>query len=216
MDLPDKPHRKRKGEGHLRRQEILDAARELFLADGYGQTTIRRIATRAGVTSAALYLYFQSKDAILVEICDRAFSKLIERFDRILEQEDDPLTTLRRLMQAYLRFGLEHPDEYRLTFMGKTQGVLPYGHRGERVDPSAPGAKGPMSFGLLQRQVELVIETGAFRPMDSGTAAELIWASGHGLVSLLIAFPEFAWSDREELIRAMVDLPLQGLLARPG
>ena len=45
------------------------------------------------------------------------------------------MVMLRRFMDAYVRFGLEHPDEYRLTFMGNTREGMPYGHRGEAVDP---------------------------------------------------------------------------------
>lgn len=216
MDPLDKRYRKRKGEGHVRRQEILESARHLFLSEGYGQTTIRRIAARAGVTSTALYLYFPNKDAILLEICDQTFAKLIERIDAIRGQGGGAMVMLRRFMEAYVRFGLEHPDEYRLTFMGNTREGMPYGHRGEAVDPDAPGAQGPRSFAMLQEHVEAVIAEGLFRPMDAGTAAELIWSAGHGFVSLLITFPQFAWSDREELIRGIVDLPLAGLLARPS
>lgn len=216
MDPPEKRHRKRKGQGHVRREEILDAARHLFVTDGYAQTTIRRVAARAGVTSTALYLYFPNKDAILLEICDKAFAKLIERIEAIRSDGGGAMVMLRTFMEAYVRFGLEHPDEYRLTFMGSAQRVMPYGHRGEAVDPEAPGAQGPRTFAMLREHVEAVIAEGLFRPIEAGTAAELIWAAGHGLVSLLITFPQFAWSDREELIRGMVDLPLAGLLARPS
>lgn len=214
MQPSSKPYRKRKGEGPRRREEILSAAGELFLTEGYENTTIRRIAARVGVTSAALYLYFPDKDSILLEICDQAFARLIERFDRIRREDSDPLTVLRQMMEAYVRFGLEHPDQYRLTFTAKSE-VLPYAHRAEAVDPEAPGAKGPRSFALLQSQVAILIETGVLKTGNPATTAELIWAAGHGLVSLLTTFPDFPWSDREVLIAGIVDLPLRGLLARP-
>ncbi|MBK8174624.1 MAG: TetR/AcrR family transcriptional regulator [Rhodospirillales bacterium] len=216
-----KPYRKRKGEGHVRREEILAAAGEVFLAEGYENTTIRRIAARVGVTSAALYLYFSDKDAILLEICDHAFARLLDRFEQIRNDGDDPLTVLRRMMEAYVRFGLDHPDEYRLTFMAKSDmaraGALPFAHRTDELDLQAPGGKGPQSFALLQSQVAMLIDSRSLQPGDPGTIAELIWAAGHGLVSLLITFPDFPWSDREVLIRGSVDLPLQGLIAsRPA
>ena len=50
--------RKRKGEGSQRRAEILDAAKQLFVEEGYAATTIRRIAAKLGVSSTALYVYF--------------------------------------------------------------------------------------------------------------------------------------------------------------
>jgi AcrR family transcriptional regulator len=184
----------------------------VFLTEGYENTTIRRIAARAGVTSAALYLYFADKDAILVEICDEAFAKLLQRFDAIGREEGASLAALRRVMEAYLRFGIEHPGEYRLTFFAKAE-VTRYSHRAGEVDPQAPGSKGPQTFAMLQRLIAALIDQGVLRPGDPALAAELVWAAGHGLVSLLINFPQFDWSDREVLIEAMVDLPLRGLLA---
>ena len=70
--------RKRRGEGHTRRDEILVAAKELFLRDGYQATTIRRIADVVGVSAPALYLYFKDKDAIMLALCDQTFCSLIE------------------------------------------------------------------------------------------------------------------------------------------
>ena len=70
--------RKRRGEGHTRRDEILIAAKDLFLREGYQATTIRRIAEVVGVSAPALYLYFKDKDAILIALCDQTFSSLIE------------------------------------------------------------------------------------------------------------------------------------------
>lgn len=46
--------RKKRGEGHTRREEILQAAKELFLEQGYEATTIRRIADRVGVSAPPL------------------------------------------------------------------------------------------------------------------------------------------------------------------
>ena len=54
--------RKKRGEGHTRREEILQAAKELFLEQGYESTTILRIVDRVVVFSPALYLYFPDKE----------------------------------------------------------------------------------------------------------------------------------------------------------
>ena len=65
--------RKRRGEGHTRREEILQAAKELFLEQGYDATTIRRIADRVGISAPALYLYFKDKEAMMLALCDQTF-----------------------------------------------------------------------------------------------------------------------------------------------
>jgi len=54
-----------------RREDILKAAREVFKQDGYGKAHVAEIAQRAGVAKGTVYLYFQSKQAILDALCDR-------------------------------------------------------------------------------------------------------------------------------------------------
>src|SRR6476646_974367 len=100
--------RKRRGEGHTRREEILSAAGELFLRDGYEATTIRRIAAVVGVSAQALYLYFKDKDAIMLALCDQTFRSLNEVMDGMEKQDLAPVDKLRRCGKAYIRFALDH------------------------------------------------------------------------------------------------------------
>src|SRR5580704_2882786 len=104
--------RKRRGEGHTRRDEILAAAKELFLEEGFAATTIRKIADRVGVSAPALYLYFADKDAIMLALCDPTFAFLIEEMARIESKALKPLDQLRQCGRAYIHFGLKHPREY--------------------------------------------------------------------------------------------------------
>src|SRR5260370_7322412 len=96
--------RKRRGEGHTRRDEILIAAKELFLREGYEATTIRRIADVVGVSAPALYLYFRDKDAIMLALCDQTFGSLIEVMEGMEQEPPTPLDRLRRYATAYIRF----------------------------------------------------------------------------------------------------------------
>src|SRR3954468_8928347 len=109
--------RKRRGEGHTRREEILAAAQELFLRDGYQATTIRRIADVVGVSAPALYLYFKDKDAIMLALCDQTFLRLKEVMEGRERQDLARLERLRRCGPAYTRFAPEHPRQYWLPFM---------------------------------------------------------------------------------------------------
>lgn len=208
-----RPYRKRKGEGHVRREEILAAARAVFLEDGYEYTTIRKIAARAHVSPTALYLYFPDKERILLEICDATFARLIDEMGRIEREEPDPLRRLRHMMECYLRFGLNHPDEYRLTFMAKSLGIVGLNHKMACGDPDQPGSKGPQGFAKLLGMVRECMEAGHLKGDDPELVAELIWAAGHGLVTLLITFPHFPWSDREAMIAGMLDMQFSGMLA---
>ena len=208
--------RKRRGEGHTRRDEILQAAKELFLQEGYEATTIRKIADRVGVSAPALYLYFADKEAIMLALCDQTFGFLIEKIGAIEKQRLNPREQLRQCGEAYIRFGLEHPQEYWLTFLSgntpkqiKAQG----GHRATNIEPGQPGATGAIAFQHVVSLLRDVEAAGIKLNYSPETSAELLWMGLHGLVAALINNPDFAWSSREELIQAMLDIVTKGVLA---
>lgn len=68
------------------RQKILKAARKLIAEKGAANTTLRNIATEAGVSNGALYYYFHSKDLILYEIMDEDTSAAAELAKRVNEK----------------------------------------------------------------------------------------------------------------------------------
>jgi AcrR family transcriptional regulator len=206
--------RKRRGEGHTRREEILHAAKELFLEQGYDQTTIRRIADRVGISAPALYLYFKDKEALMLALSDQTFGHLIEAISEIERTVDDPLERVRRFGEAYARFGLTHPDEYRLIFMGAhiPESIRTVGHRAPIDDPTKPGVGGAVVFRRLVAFLAHVETSGVKLNYPPNTCAELCWMAMHGLVAALIAKPEFPWSDRNLLITAMLDIHIKGIV----
>ncbi len=208
--------RKRRGEGHTRRDEILQAAKQLFLREGYEATTIRKIADRVGVSAPALYLYFADKEAIMLALCDQTFGFLIEKIGQIEKEQLNPRDQLRHCGEAYVRFGLEHPQEYWLTFLSgntpkqiKAQG----GHRAANIDPEQPGTAGAIAFQHVVKLLRDVEAAGLKLNYAPETAAELLWMGLHGLVAALINNPDFPWSNREELIQGMLDVVTKGVLA---
>jgi AcrR family transcriptional regulator len=212
------PARKPRGEGHTRREEILAAAKALFLEEGVKATTIRRIAERVGVSAPALYLYFKDKDEILLALCDRIFAILLQRLEEIERLPLPACERLRRMGEAYIRFGLEHPDEYRIIFLeSPTPEAVRYtGHRTDTSDLERPGAKGAMAFTKITQAYEAIAKEGIVLPYPSALCAELSWMACHGLVAALIAEPDFPWSDREMLIRGMVEASVRGVLPALG
>jgi AcrR family transcriptional regulator len=191
--------RKRRGEGHTRRDEILRAAKHLFIAEGYEATTIRRIADQVGVSAPALYLYFKDKEAILLALCDRTFGFLIESMDEIARQGLPPVERLRRCGEAYIRFGLEHPDEYWLTFLSSNMA-------------KPPGSSGAVAFARLMDVFSEIEKAGMALHHPAETSAELVWMSLHGFVSAMIRNPGFPWSRHEALIAGMIDMTVRGVV----
>jgi AcrR family transcriptional regulator len=203
--------RKAKGEGHTRREEILEVAKALILTEGLERATVRNIAARLGISATALYLYFPDRDAIMLELCDRAFSHLVVAFSDIAAAGGPALGRLERMMEAYIRFGLNHPNEYRLIFMVKQ--AVPVQVELDAPDAHVPpGALGVAAFVSLREAVMELVAERTFIGEDPTKLAQLIWMTGHGVVSLLITLPDFPWCDREDLIRAGMRMPLRGFV----
>src|SRR3990170_1809987 len=83
------PRRTRRGP--LTRQQILDASLRLFSERGFARTTVRDIARQAGITDAAIYYHFESKQELLEALVeDRGFLNSLQNLERIAA--DLPLT----------------------------------------------------------------------------------------------------------------------------
>jgi AcrR family transcriptional regulator len=206
--------RKRRGQGHTRREEILQAAKDLFLEQGYDSTTIRRIADRVGISAPALYLYFKDKEALMLALCDQTFGHLSEAIDEIEKTVADPMERVRRFGESYVGFGLSHPDEYRLVFLNPNmpEAIRRTGHRMPTDDPTAPGVGGALVFKRLVTIISQLEASGTKLNYPPDTCGELCWMGLHGLVSAFIMKPDFPWSNRELLINGMLDVHLKGIV----
>ena len=117
------PHRSRarRGQGELLHDEILDAAEALLVTTGdEDSVSIRAIAQAVGVTPPSIYLHFPDKETLLFAVCARQFDRFDEVMAAAAVPATDPVDELRRRGEAYVRFGLEHPEAYRIMFMGQS------------------------------------------------------------------------------------------------
>ena len=92
--------RKTKEDAKLTRLQIIDAAREVFLARGVSRTSMEHIATQAGVTRGAVYWHFSNKTELFQAMREQVFLPLIDRMDDTLlvEGTQDPLTCIENFL----------------------------------------------------------------------------------------------------------------------
>jgi len=200
-----KSQRKAKGHGHLRRAEILAAAERIFVECGYEGATIRRIADEVGVSSTALYMHFRDKSEILVEICAETFARMIHANAELAAREMDPIQRVRAMLEAYVQFGFEHPNAYRLVFC-----PIPADVPEDKL--STLTELGSQCFELFIGAVARIRDAGRLRTPDVDAAAQVLWAAPHGLVSLMISQTTFEWAERDALVRLMLDAVFSGLV----
>ena len=196
--------RAKRGEGDKLRAEILDAAERLLLQRGsQDEVSIRAIADACKCTPPAIYLHFTDKDELFLEACGRRFREFDDWVERASRHSDDPLESLRLRGEAYVRFGLENPEVYRFLMMSRRDGNI-----------DEPGMEaGRDAFMHLVEAVERCIRSGALGDSDPLETSLVLWSAIHGLTSLLISFPNFAWGDIDRLIERVLDVQVEGLLS---
>jgi len=195
----------------LLRQEILDAASELFVKDGYENVSMRRIAEKIEYSPTTIYLYFSDKTELLEQVCQETFARLTQILARIQEQHADPLERLRRGLLAYIKFGLENPHHYRATFMMPVPEGVDHHHKDSETD------MGMQAFDFLRHTVSDFIAAKKLRDLDLELVSQTLWAGIHGLTSLLIIkCGHFPFVAAEKLIHSMTDTLISGALLKKG
>lgn len=197
--------RRERERGEVRRK-ILDAARDLFASEGYDRITMRRIAEAIEYSPTTIYNHFEDKDDLILALCHEDFGRLLAVFDT-QEPVDDPVERLRRLGHAYASFARQSPNHYRFMFMTK-RACHP-------LDESAPGWQ---TFARLRSVVAEAVESGRFVKGDVDTLAQVLWASVHGAVALLITYEPEQFPcvpPAPDLVEQTIDNAIRGVLASP-
>ena len=198
--------------GDLRRA-LVESALPLLREGGVEALTLRAVARAARVSQTAPYRHFADRAALVAAVAEDGFRRLRERL--IAAARAPARTTgcaqqtarggLQAIALAYVRFALEHPEEYRVMF-------------GAEVAASAPaeGSERQQVYSLLRDGIAALQQGGLVRAGDAGTMALSAWSLVHGLAMLALdgqlsgAQPKAA----EEQTLAATDLLMFGMADR--
>jgi len=196
--------RRRKHKEELRRA-ILDAAREIFVPEGYESFSMRKLAEKIEYSPGNVYLHFKSKEELFECLVEESFARLLKTLVDLRNglESQDPVEELKKGMRAYVEFGLGNPNEYRFAFMLRP----PVAKRPYKVHAA---------FEALRYMVRRCVEERRFRAVDVETTSQALWASAHGITSLLIQRPTFPWVPKKELIAQVINAAIDGLVAAPS
>jgi len=200
--------RKAREKEELKRQ-ILGAARELFVRNGYESVSMRKIANKIEYSPATIYTYFKDKDEILDCLCEETFLKLSqEKLAAVHKMTGDPLEILKKGMETYIRFGLDHPEHYIVTFILRAPLYEKPGHYETRKAKT-----GKDCIDNMRRIVRRCMEEGKIKNADLEETSQSLWAGIHGLTALLITKPGFPFVEREKLIQRTLEVLVRGVSA---
>ncbi|HEU5004270.1 MAG TPA: TetR/AcrR family transcriptional regulator [Actinomycetota bacterium] len=203
---PGAPRRRRapKGQGDRLREEIVDAAEALLLSTGnQDAVSIRAVADAVGVSPPALYLHFADKTELILAVCQRHLAHLDRVLDEAAAGIDDPLESLRRRGRAYVGFGVDNPEIYRILFMMRPTSSPPDWLHARMLESP--------SFVHWIGIVQAALARGAVRPAPTHVVALGLWSAVHGLTSLCIAKPDLFEADRDTLVGYLLDVLITGI-----
>jgi AcrR family transcriptional regulator len=189
------------------KRRVIEVAKKIIAEEGHDALTIRKIAERIEYSPMALYNHFADKTAILLALARETFIQL-ER--RLPSPGKHPLASLRKGMLIYIEFGLEHPEEYRVTFL-TTLAREPRERASASNLPDNTG--GRRAFEYLVEHVAACVDAGLFVG-DPFRIARVLWAGIHGVVSLQITQNDFPFGPMRTFAEDMVDTLLNGLQSR--
>jgi AcrR family transcriptional regulator len=194
------------------RERIMDAARELFISEGYDKVSMRRVADAIEYSPTAIYVHFRDKEDLFLQICHADFHKLAESFTSVAKIAD-PRERLRRIGMAYIEFGMKNPFHYRMMFMTP--------HPPTQLSDEEKAAQGcgnpeEDAYAFLRHTVQETMKSGVFREeyKDAELLAQTLWAGVHGVIALQIAKSTdnwVAWRSLKKRAETMIDGLMYGL-----
>ncbi|WP_338668795.1 TetR/AcrR family transcriptional regulator [Pseudodesulfovibrio methanolicus] len=189
------------------RRRILDAARQLFVREGFDNVSMRRIATRIEYSPAALYRYFRNKKEILSALREEGFARFVERQERARKTFPDPIERLRAGAREYIRFAQSEPEHYHLMFSTSCG----------QVDLDGEWAASSLrSFRMFRDMVVECVASGRFGEVDPDALVFALWGQLHGLVHLIATGQVAALSNGADLDALLGRIIEFGLRPVPG
>lgn len=161
------------------RKTILKAAMELFVKEGYGGVSIRKIAEKIEYSPGSIYTYFADKDSIFYDLHVEGFEILYQK--QISSQSiNDPRERLIAHGRAYIEFALENREYYDIMF------IMRESIETICKDEDRNWAHGQRSYDLLKRNVAECQNAGMFKNQNVESVAFLLWSIVHGIASIII------------------------------
>jgi AcrR family transcriptional regulator len=169
-------------EKQARKNQILDAARELFFEKGFEGATIEDIAERTELSKGAIYLYFPSKEEIYISLMLEGSTILYQMLKESVSADLPADTLLRRLGHSYLRFYREYTGYFRMLFLYYSSNSI---H--EKLTPELSANcehQAKQSLMLVASVIQRGMDQGLFKSCNPMDMAILTWSCQNGIILL--------------------------------
>jgi TetR/AcrR family transcriptional regulator len=151
-------------EKNQRRNEIIDAAQKKFFQKGYENVSMDEIAQDLELSKPTLYLYFQNKDALFLQVILLGLQNFLEEFRKATTKENTGKAKTLAFINEFFTFCTNNPEYYRLLVYARTKLVrTPTTNPQEQDGARQIGMLALESMNLLKDSVQLGVQDGTLR-----------------------------------------------------
>jgi len=207
---PSKPKFRRRAEA--RKDEVLDAALELFTEKGFAATRVDDIAQKAGISKGTIYLYFESKEALMEGLIERALSPIALKAIEVIDTVGVDPRVVFKMIGKLITERLSDPKVFavpKLIVLESAQfPELAAIYRRDVIDKVLPRV-----VHLIERQIEL----GRFRKVDPELAVRSVIGPiiAHAALAEVFGLMPEGGLQMDRLFAQHIDILFNGLLANP-
>ncbi|GAA4631748.1 TetR/AcrR family transcriptional regulator [Actinoallomurus vinaceus] len=170
-----------------RRRQLLGAAQEVFVAQGYHAAAMDEIAERAGVSKPVLYQHFPGKLELYLALLDEHAEGLVQRLREALASTPDNKVRVQRATEAFYDFVAGEGEAYRLVFESDLRNVAPVRARVDRTN---------------QQCAEMIAQV---IQEDTGVSSDEAHLLGVGLVGMAEVSARYWLSVRDTIPKAQAE-----------
>lgn len=189
------------------RKQILDTALDLIIQGGFQEFSMRKLASRIGITATTIYNYYSNKDEINIMIRMHGFELLYHELERSYDSHTDPLARLQAMIRSYFKFGIQYPDYYDIMFNPRTPKYLDYANTD--LEPVARTEKEATlrNYAITEKAISALSEKHGILSSDQIVLKTMhLWCEVHGMISLYNSnlFEEII-ADSSSLLDRLID-----------
>jgi len=187
-------------------QQIIEAAVRIFARNGYYNSRVSDIAKEAGIASGTIYLYFKTKDEILVTLFREKMAEFVATVRKAIAAEPDAVAKLRRLIALHFKLLEDHSEMAEVVQVELRQG--------QKFFRGASANEVSGYFDLISSVLEEGMAAGMFRSdLPVKTVRKVLFgAMDQMATSWVLGKRGYKLSETAE---AVADIFLKGLATKP-
>lgn len=196
-----------------RRDELLDAARELFFRDGYRGTTMQQIAGHAGYSKRTVYLDYLNKDELFISVCAEGGEFLLDKLSRSPAGDMSVEESIDRFLDVYVDFSRDHREYFRMIFSESTPDII--ANCTPKLRARVAGLE-RACLGVLVELTKQAVKEKIIPPIDPWEAAGIFVGTATGIILLSMGGSQTVFSREtlESLMKNAIRTLWRGLRAQ--